>query len=113
MQTKPKGVIDLNHNGVVDEEDVKIYEMMCDADSRLIRDKTQIALAWVAMSSMVVVTLMLFLPWVSVERLAALGDILDLFYVTQSGVIAFFIGAKAWLTSKRSRPAVYSRSDDD
>ena len=111
MQPKEKELVDLNQNGIVDEEDVKNYERICEVDAKLIRDKTQIALAWVAMISMVVVTLLLFLPLVSVDRLVALGDILDLFYVTQSGVIAFFIGAKTWLTSRRTGQAVQMSRD--
>ena len=108
MQPNAKELVDLNQNGIVDEEDVKNYERICEVDAKLIRDKTQIALAWVAMISMVVVTLLLFLPWVSVDRLTALGDILDL---TQSGVIAFFIGAKTWLTSRRTGQAVQMSRD--
>ena len=64
MQPNAKELVDLNQNGIVDEEDVKNYERICEVDAKLIRDKTQIALAWVAMISMVVVTLLLFLPLV-------------------------------------------------
>lgn len=110
MQPKTKELVDLNQDGIINEEDAKYYERISEIDAKMIRDRTQIALAWVAMISMVVVTILLFLPWVSVDRLSALGDILDLFYVTQSGVIAFFIGAKTWLTSRRTgQPVQMSR----
>lgn len=111
MQPKTKELVDLNQDGIINEEDAKYYERISEIDAKMIRDRTQIALAWVAMISMVVVTILLFLPWVSVDRLSALGDILDLFYVTQSGVIAFFIGAKTWLTSRRTGQAVQMSRD--
>ena len=100
---------DLNHDGCIDEEETQRYERFMEIDTKYTRDKTQIALAWVAMISMCVTTALLFMPWVNVDRIGQLTDILDLFYLTQSGVITFFIGAKTWLQSRRSQHSPMAR----
>lgn len=108
-KNKSMSSADLNHDGILDEEETKRYERFMEIDTKFTRDKTQIALAWVAMISMCVTTVLLFMPWVDLERISRLTDILDLFYVTQSGVIAFFIGAKTWLQSRRSEQSPMSK----
>ena len=61
------------------------------------RDQNHIKLAWTSMISIVVVTLLLFTPFVSIERIIALKDILDLFYIAQTSIIGFYMGAKTYL----------------
>ena len=55
-------------------------------------------MAWVAMLSMVVFTVLLFLPFVGIERLAALDNILSMFYIAQAGVVASFFGSSAYMS---------------
>jgi hypothetical protein len=53
--------------------------------------------AWMAMGSMVVFTGILFSPLVSIEKLNALGAVLQMFYLAQAGVVATFFGANAYV----------------
>ena len=55
-------------------------------------------MAWMAMASMVLFTGILFSPLVSIEKLTALGSILQMFYVAQAGVVATFFGASAYIS---------------
>ena len=55
-------------------------------------------MAWMAMASMVVFTGILFSPIVSIEKLTALGSILQMFYIAQAGVVATFFGASAYIS---------------
>jgi hypothetical protein len=45
-----------------------------------------------------VVTGILFSPIVSIEKLTALGSILQMFYIAQAGVVATFFGASAYIS---------------
>jgi hypothetical protein len=54
-------------------------------------------MAWVAMLSMVVFTAALFIPFIGIDRLDAIGNILQMFYIAQAGVVATFFGTSAWL----------------
>ena len=55
-------------------------------------------MAWVAMLSMVLFTIALFLPFLSVERLTALDNLLSMFYIAQAGVVATFFGSSAYMS---------------
>jgi hypothetical protein len=47
---------------------------------------------------MVVFTAMLYTPFVGLERLAAIDNILQMFYIAQAGVVATFFGANAYMS---------------
>jgi hypothetical protein len=50
------------------------------------------------MGSMVVFTVALFLPMLTVERLSALDNLLSMFYIAQAGVVATFFGSSAYMS---------------
>jgi hypothetical protein len=64
-------------------------------------------MAWVAMISMIVFTIGLFLPFVSESRVAALADLLGLFYIAQAGVVGAYMGVTAWMS--KGHPTTVSR----
>ena len=57
-------------------------------------------MAWVAMGSMIVFSGALFTPFVSESRVAALADLLGLFYIAQAGVVGAYMGVSAWMSRK-------------
>ena len=57
-------------------------------------------MAWVAIISMIVFTAVLFSPVVSESRVAALADLLGLFYIAQASIVGAFMGVTAWMSRK-------------
>jgi hypothetical protein len=55
-------------------------------------------MAWVSMISMIAVTIFLFLPILPVDRLLALDNLIQMFYIAQAGVIASFFGSSAYMS---------------
>lgn len=92
---------DLNQDGIIDDNDATVFEKIKKTDIELQRDNNQLKMAWVAMFSIILVTLLLFSPFVTDTRIQALDNVLDLFYVAQASVIGFYVGAKTYLSSKR------------
>jgi hypothetical protein len=68
-----------------------------DLENRDKKEDQQRRMAWMAMISMIVFTVFLFLPVVSNERVEALSDLLSMFYIAQAGVVASFFGAQAYI----------------
>ena len=89
--------VDLDHDGKVSEQEVAQFEKISQAHLANERDHNHIRLAWAAMMSIIVVTFLLFTPFVTVEKIAALKEIIDLFYIAQASVIGFYMGAKTYL----------------
>ena len=85
-----------------DEEDLAMKEAQIDLENRDKREDQQRRMAWIAMISMIVLTAFLFLPIVSPERIAALADLLSMYYIAQAGIVAAFFGSQAYMSVTRN-----------
>jgi len=79
-------------------EELKKMEDIMEFENKDKKEDQLRQMAWMAMASMVVFTGILFSPIVSIEKLTALGSILQMFYVAQAGVVATFFGASAYIS---------------
>ena len=86
----------------VRDEDLVMQERQIELENRDKREDQQRRMAWVAMISMIVLTAGLFLPIVSPERIAALADLISMFYIAQAGIVATFFGAQAYMSVTRN-----------
>lgn len=91
---------DHDKDGIISEKDLQISEQLIKLQIDNQKDQNQVRMAWVAMMSMLIVTILLFSPFIPDSRIIALRDILDLFYVAQASVIGMFMGVKAYMTRK-------------
>lgn len=93
---------------MVDKEDIEITHDLNDEEMARLKDLSEIEradrkqkqqrfMAWSAIASMVVFTLLLFTPLVKESRVAALADLLGLFYIAQAGIVGAFMGMSAWM----------------
>ena len=86
-------VIDTDADGKVSKEDLEKSNELLELELR--EEK-----AWVAIISMIVFTAVLFSPVVSESRVAALADLLGLFYIAQASIVGAFMGVTAWMSRK-------------
>lgn len=91
---------DHDKDGIISEKDLQISEQLIKLQIDNQKDQNQVRMAWVAMLSMLVITLLLFSPFVPDSRILALRDLLDLFYVAQASVVGMFMGVKAYMARK-------------
>ena len=96
----PDRDLDLDQDGEVSAEDIAAVEKLAEIERQDRKQQAQRRMAWVAMWSMVVFTVVLFSPIVSDSRVSALADLLGLFYIAQAGVVGAFMGMSAWMTRK-------------
>lgn len=103
MRTRPQD-IDTNKDGNVTDFEIEQARKMLELELQNEKADGQRRMAWVAIWSMVAFTLGLFLPIVSETRVAALADLLGLFYIAQAGVVGAYMGVTAWMSNNtRSR----------
>ena len=91
---------DINHDGTVSDEEMARNKELIELELREEKSEAQKNMAWIAMISMIVFSAFLFVPIVSESRVAALGDILGLFYIAQAGVVGAYMGVTAWMSRK-------------
>jgi len=96
---------DANGDGIVSDEEMTKIEKLVEFEEKMAefenKDKKEDQLrhmAWMAMASMVLFTGILFSPIISIEKLDALGAIIQMFYIAQAGVVATFFGANAYIS---------------
>lgn len=91
---------DTDGDGTITDEEISRGKEMLELELREEKSDAQRKMAWVAMASMMFFTMGLFSSAVSAERVAALADLLGLFYIAQAGVVGAYMGVSAWMSKK-------------
>ena len=91
---------DLDNDGVVTDEEIAREKEMIELELREEKARAQQFMAWTAMASMIVASVVLFTPIVSDSRVAGLADLLGMFYIAQAGVVGTYMGTTAWMNRK-------------
>jgi len=93
-------VADLDGDGVVTNGEIGKHERLLRIENWDKQQDQQRHMAWVAMGSMVVLTLALVLPILSTERIEALNGLMTMFYTGQAADVAAFMGASAYVRTR-------------
>ena len=91
---------DVDGDGKVTLDEVAMKERMLEVELREEKAESQKKMAWIAMLTMIVFTVFLFTPMMSDNRVSALADLLGLFYIAQTGIVAAYMGATAYMAGK-------------
>jgi hypothetical protein len=102
---------DIDGDGKITEEEVAMKERMLEIELREEKAESQKFMAWVAMGMMIIFTVFLFTPLMSDSRVNALADLLGLFYIAQTGVVAAYMGATAYMAGKPMGNKVAMKKD--
>jgi hypothetical protein len=95
-------VADLDNDGKIGRRDIENSTQLLELELREEKADSQRRMAWVAIISMIVFTVLLFSPVVSDSRVEALADLLGLFYIAQAGVVGAYMGVTAWMSKGQS-----------
>ena len=92
---------DIDGDGKVTAEEVAMKERMLEIELREEKAESQKKMAWVAMLMMIGFTGVLFYDGlISDSRVNALADLFGLFYIAQTGIVAAYMGATAYMAGK-------------
>jgi len=89
--------LDIDGDGIVSDKELALAEVLDKHE----KADAQRQMAWVAMISMIVFTLMVFLPIFPDGRIQALSDLFGLFYIGQAGVVGAYMGMTAYMNGKK------------
>ena len=91
---------DIDGTGKNTDKEIAMKERMLAVELREEKSASQKFMAWVAMGMMIVFTIVLFTPMMTDSRVEALADLLGLFYIAQTGIVAAYMGATAYMAGK-------------
>jgi len=95
-------VFDTDNDGKIGRRDIEASDRLLELELREEKADSQRRMAWVAIVSMIVFTVLLFSPVISDSRVEALADLLGLFYIAQAGVVGAYMGVTAWMSKGQS-----------
>ena len=83
-----------------DKKELKKTQEELELELREEKADAQRRMSWIAITSMIVFTIILFTPIMSDKRVEALADLLGLFYIAQASIVCFYFGAQAYMSRK-------------
>jgi len=102
---------DIDGDGKITEAEIAMKERMLEVELREEKAESQKKMAWIAMIMMIGFTVVLFTPLMSDTRVAALADLLGLFYIAQTGIVAAYMGATDYIAGKPMGNKVAMKKD--
>ena len=91
---------DMDGDGTVSNSEINRHEKLLRIDNWDKQQDQQRHMAWVAMGSMVVLTVIMLLPVIATERVEAVNGLMTMFYTAQAAVVAAFMGASAYVRTR-------------
>ncbi len=89
---------DLDGDGIVTDEEMENAKIIKETETALRKQLAQLRMARWTLISMGVFTLAMFL--IDLERVKALSDISNLFYLSGAGIVGAYMGTTAWMNKK-------------
>lgn len=89
---------DLNKDGTVTDVELTKSNELLELELREEKAQTQKLISYIALISMILVTVVLMSPVVTDSRVEALGNLLSMFYLAQASIIGFYFGATAYMS---------------
>ena len=91
---------DINNDGIVSDEELEHIKQIKKTEYELRKQLAQRRMATFTLVGMGLFTAMMFMPFITVERIEALSDISNLFYISGAGIVGAYMGATAWMSRK-------------
>lgn len=99
LQKKSKfAEYDEDGDGIVSDEELSHVKQIKQTETELRKNLAQLRMARCTLISMGVFTIAMF--FIPLDRVKALSDISNLFYISGAGIVGAFMGATAWMNRK-------------
>ena len=89
---------DEDGDGVVSDEELSHIKEIKQTENELRKNLAQLRMARYTLIAMGVFTFAMF--FIPLDRVKALSDISNLFYISGAGIVGAFMGATAWMNRK-------------
>ena len=89
---------DLDGDGIVTDAELENAKVIKETETLLRKQLAQLRMARATLIAMGLFTLAMFI--IDVERVKALSDISNLFYLSGAGIVGAYMGTTAWMSKK-------------
>jgi len=89
---------DLNNDGEITDQEIENAKAIRETETKLRKNLAQLRMARYTLIGMGVFTVACF--FIPLDRLNALSDISNLFYISGAGIVGTYMGTTAWMDRK-------------
>ncbi len=89
---------DLNQDGEISDEEISAAKEIRETETKLRKNLAQLRMARYTLIGMGVFTVAMFV--IPIDRVEALADISNLFYISGAGIVGTYMGTTAWMDRK-------------
>ena len=89
---------DLNQDGEISDEEISAAKEIRETETKLRKNLAQLRMARYTLIGMGVFTVACF--FIPLDRLEAMSDISNLFYISGAGIVGTYMGTTAWMERK-------------
>ena len=91
---------DIDGDGIVSDAELSNMKEIKETETALRKNLAQLRMARYTLIAMGLFTFMMFMPFISIERINALAEISSLFYISGAGIVGAYMGTTAWMNKK-------------
>ena len=91
---------DLGGDGEITDSELEHAKEIRQTERDLRKSLAQLRMARFTLIGMGLFTAAMFTPWVTIERIEALSDISNLFYISGAGIVGAYMGTTACMSRK-------------
>jgi hypothetical protein len=89
---------DADGDGIVTDEELEHAKVIKETETALRKQLAQLRMARFTLIAMGLFTLAMF--FIDIDRVKALADISNLFYISGAGIVGAYMGTTAWMNRK-------------
>ena len=89
---------DADGDGIVTDEELEHAKVIKETETALRKQLAQLRMARFTLIAMGLFTLAMF--FIDIDRVKALADISNLFYISGAGIVGAYMGTTAWMNKK-------------
>ena len=91
---------DLDGDGEITDSELEHAKEIRETERDLRKSLAQLRMARFTLIGMGIFKVAMFTPWVPIERVEALSDISNVFYISGAGIVGAYMGTTAWMSRK-------------
>ena len=91
---------DMDKDGIVSDEELAHMKEIKRLEGELRKHRAQRRMATFTLVGMGLFSAMMFMPFMTTEKIEALSDISNLFYISGAGIVGAYMGETAWMSKK-------------
>tara|TARA_R110001583_G_scaffold65329_3_gene188822 strand:+ start:13997 stop:14332 length:336 start_codon:yes stop_codon:yes gene_type:complete len=91
---------DEDGDGIVSDRELEHLREIKETEALLRKELAQLRMARYTLIAMGLFTAVMFLPWIPLERVEAMGNVSSLFYISGAGIVGAYMGVSAWMSKR-------------